>query len=85
MKIDSKGNIIVGSMAILVVALLLISIFIITSIYYIENENIELKSNDEFKYIVDDYGRNLEILGRQSIAEATQKVYNGLPIFNRRC
>ena len=82
MKIDSKGNMIVGSVAILVVALLLISIFIITTINFIENENIELKSNDEFKYIVDDYGRNLEILGRESIGEATQKVYNGLPVFN---
>ena len=82
MKIDSKGNIIVGSVAILILSLLLISIFIITSINYIENENVELKSNNNFKYIIDDYSRNLEVLGRDSIAEATQKVYNGLPVFN---
>ena len=82
MKIDSKGNIIVGSVAILVISLLLISIFIITSINYIENENIELKSNNNFKYIIDDYNRNLEVLGRDSIAEATQKIYNGLHISN---
>ena len=74
MKIDSKGNIIVGSVAILILSLLLISIFIITSINYIENENVELKSNNNFKYIIDDYSRNLEVLGRDSIAEATQKV-----------
>lgn len=80
MKIDSKGNIIIGSIAILAISLLLISIFIITSINYIENENIELKSNNNFKYVIDDYSRNLEILGRDSIAEATQKVYNGLPV-----
>ena len=82
MKIDSKGNIIAGSVAILTISLLLISIFIITSINFIESENIELKSNNNFKYIVDDYSRNLEILGRESIADATQKVYNGLPVWD---
>ena len=82
MKIDSKGNIIVGSVAILAISLLLISIFIFTSVNYIENENIELKSNNNFKYIIDDYSRNLEVLGRDAIADATQKVYNGLPVFN---
>ena len=80
MKIDSKGNMIVGSVAILAISLLLLSIFIITTINYIENENIELKSNNNFKYVIDDYSRNVEILGRQSIDEATQKVYNGLPV-----
>ena len=80
MKIDSKGNIIVGSVAILAISLLLVSIFIITSINYIESENIELKSNTNFKYIIDDYSRNVETLGRDAIAEATQKVYNGLPV-----
>ena len=80
MKIDSKGNIIVGSVAILAISLLLVSIFIITSINYIESENIELKSNNNFKYIIDDYSRNVETLGRDAIAEATQKVYNGLPV-----
>ena len=84
MKIDSKGNMLVGSVAILIVSLLLISIFIITSINYIENGNIELKSNNNFKYIIDDYSRNLEVLGRDAIAEATQKVYNGLPVFNSK-
>lgn len=84
MKIDSKGNLIVGSVAILAISLLLISIFIITSINFIENENIELKSNNEFKYIVDDYDKNLEVLERQAIEKATQKVYNGLPIFNSK-
>lgn len=82
MKIDSKGNILVGSVAILIISLLIIAIFIITSINYLENENIELKSNNNFKYIIDDYSRNLEVLGRDAIADATQKVYNGLPVFN---
>ena len=82
MRIDSKGNILVGSVAILIISLLIIAIFIITSINYLENENIELKSNNNFKYIIDDYSRNLEVLGRDAIADATQKVYNGLPVFN---
>ena len=82
MKIDSNGNIIVGTTAILIVSLLLICIFVVASINYIQNENMPSKSNDNFKYIVDDYTQNLEILGRDAIAEATQKVYNGLPVLN---
>lgn len=82
MKIDSKGNIIVGSLAILIISLLLVSIFVITSLNYIESENIEFKSDNNFKYIIDDYSGNLEVLARDSIAEATQKVYNGLPVFD---
>ena len=79
-KLDSNGNIIVGTTAILIVALLLISIFVITTITFIKDSNIESQSNDNFKYIIDDYSSNLEILGREAIAEATQKIYNGLHI-----
>nr|WP_294998381.1 hypothetical protein [uncultured Methanobrevibacter sp.] len=79
-KLDSKGNIIVGTTAILIVALLLICIFVVTTINFIHDSNIESTANDNFKYIIEDYSRNLEVLGRDSIAEATQKVYNGLPV-----
>ncbi|WP_462316233.1 hypothetical protein [Methanobrevibacter sp.] len=79
-KLDSKGNIIVGTTAILIVALLLISIFVITTMTLIKDSNIDSEANDNFKYIIDDYSDNLEVLGRDAIAEATQKVYNGLPI-----
>lgn len=82
MKPDERGNIIVSTMAILIVFLLLIAIFVFTSINYIENENIESKSNDNFKYIVDDYSNNLEVLGRDSIEEATEKVYHSFKLFN---
>ncbi len=79
-RLDSKGNIIVGTTAILIVALLLIAIFVVTTINYIKNTNLENEANDNFKYIIEDYSRNLEVLGRDSIAEATQKVYNSLPV-----
>ena len=79
-RLDSKGNIIVGTTAILIVSLLLIAIFVVTTINYIQNTNLESESNDNFKYIIEDYSRNMEVLGRDSIAEATQKVYNGLPV-----
>lgn len=79
-RLDSKGNIIVGTTAILIVSLLLIAIFVVTTINYIQNTNLESEANDNFKYIIEDYSRNLEVLGRDSIAEATQKVYNGLPV-----
>ena len=79
-KLDSKGNIIVGTTAILIVALLIISIFVITAMTFIKDSNIESEANDNFKYIIDDYSANLEVLGRDAIAEATQKVYNGLPV-----
>lgn len=84
MKIDSKGNMIVGATAILIVALLLICIFVVSSAYLIENRNIDFKANDNFKYIIDDYSANLEVNGRDAIAKATSKVYNGLPILNSR-
>lgn len=84
MKIDSKGNLIVGTTAILIVALLLICIFVVSSIYLIENKNIDFKSNDNFRYIIDDYSANLEVNGRDAIAKATSKVYNGIPILNSR-
>lgn len=82
MKINSKGNIIVGTTAILIITLLFICIFVVTSIIYIQNENIDSQSNDNFKYVVDDYTLNLEILEREAIDEATQKVFNGLPVIN---
>ena len=81
-KLDSKGNIIVGTTAILIVALLLICIFVITSINYIQNSNIDSESNDIFKNVIDDYSANLEILAQSAIADATQKIYNGLRIQN---
>lgn len=81
-KLDSKGNIIVGTTAILVVALLLICIFVVTSLNYIQNSNIDSQSNDIFKNIIDDYSTNIEILGQRAIGDATQKVYNGLPILD---
>ncbi len=81
-RLDSKGNIIVGTTAILIFVLLLMCIFVVTSITYIENKNIDSQVNDNFKYIVDDYTNNLEVLGRDAIAEATEKVYVGLPVFN---
>ena len=82
MKIDEKGNIIIGSLAILIITLLLIAIFVFTSITYINNENIDSKANDNFKYIVDDYRNNLEIEGRNSIADVTEKVYNSFKVSN---
>ena len=84
MKIDSKGNIIVGTTAILIVSLLLICIFVVASINYIENRNADSEMSDNFRYVIDDYTNNLEISGREAIDEATQKVFNGLPVFNSR-
>ncbi len=83
-KIDSKGNIIIGSAAILIAALILMCIFTIASINYIQNANIDSQANDNFKYVIDDYSANVELVGRDAIAKATEKVYNGLPILDSR-
>ena len=82
MKIDEKGNIIIGSLAILIISILLIAVFVFTSVNFINNENIDSKANDNFKYIIDDYNTNLEILGRDSIADVTEKVYNSFRVSN---
>ena len=83
-KLDNKGNIITGTTIILVISLILLVIFVVNSINYIENENIEAIASDNFKHIIDDYSDNLEQLGRQSIAEETEKLYNGHIIHNSR-
>lgn len=82
MKLDSKGNLMVGSLAILIVSLLFLCIFIITCINYIEHENIEFMANDNFKHIVDDYTQNLEVHERSAIEKATNKVYHSFRLMN---
>ena len=82
MKIDSNGNLILGTTVILIATLLLIAIFVFTTINYIENENIDSNENDNFKYIVDDYTNNLGILARDSIEDACAKVYKTMKLFN---
>lgn len=82
MKIDSNGNLILGTVVILITTLLLIAIFVFTTLNYIENENIDSGENDNFKYIVDDYSNNLEVLGRDSIEDACNKVYKTLKLLD---
>lgn len=82
LKIDSKGNIITGTTVILIASLILILIFVLTSMYTLENENTDSIANDNLKYIVNDYNRNLEVLSHDSIAEVTEEVYHGKYIFS---
>ncbi len=82
MKIDSNGNLILGSTVILITTLLLIAIFVFTTINYIDNENIDSQENDNFKYIVDDYSNNIEVLGRQSLYDACEKVYHTMKLLD---
>lgn len=82
MKIDSNGNLILGTTVILITILLLMAIIVFTAINFIDTENIASMENDNFKYIVDDYSNNLEVLGRDSIAEACDKVYHTYKLFN---
>ncbi len=74
-EIDNRGNIITGTTLILIVSLVLMVIFIVNSINYMENENINSISSDNFKYIIQDYKDNLGQLGKDSLAEETEKVY----------
>ncbi|WP_407380753.1 hypothetical protein [Methanobrevibacter sp.] len=83
-KLDNQGNLITGTTVILVVSLILIVIFIINSINYMESENIDSIENDNVKYIIEDYKRNLEQLGRESIAEETEKLYHAHTIHDSR-
>lgn len=82
MKIDSNGNLILGTTVILITTLLLLAIFVFTSLNYIENQNIDSQENDNFKYIVDDYANNIEVLGRDSMADACDKVYHTFKLFD---
>ena len=84
MKIDSNGNLILGTTVILITTLFLIAIFVFAASNYIANENIDSNENDNFKYIVDDYENNLEILGRESLYDAGEKVYNTFKLFDSK-
>ncbi|MBO6110493.1 MAG: hypothetical protein J6P12_06515 [Methanobrevibacter sp.] len=84
MKIDSKGNLILGTTVILITTLLLVAIFVFTTINYIQNENIDSEENDNFKYIVDDYSNNLEVLSRQSLEDACNRVYHSFKLRDSR-
>lgn len=75
-KVDNKGNIITGTTLILVVSIILMIIFIVNTLNYMESENINSMSSDNFKYIIKDYNKNLEQIGRDSIAEETEKLYH---------
>ena len=83
-KIDNKGNIITGTTAILIIAVILIVIFAVNSLNYIESENTKTIEGENFKNIIDDYDRNIEVLGRESIDSVTKKVYDGHIILNSR-
>ena len=83
-KLDNQGNLITGTTVILIVSLVLIVIFIVNSINYMESENIDSIENDNFKYIIEDYKKNLEQIGRQSIAEETEKLYHARSIHDSR-
>ena len=82
MKIDSNGNLILGSVVILITTLLLIAIIVFTTVNYIDNENIDSQENDNFKYIIDDYSNNIEVLGRDSLYDACEKVYHTYKLFD---
>jgi len=84
MKMDSNGNLILGTTVILITILLLMAIIVYTTVNYIEGENIDSKENDNFKYIIDDYAKNIEVLGRDSLYDACEKVYKGLKVFDSK-
>ena len=83
-SLDNKGNLITGTTVILVISLILIVIFIVNSVNLIENQNIDSIEDDNFKYIIEDYKNNLEQLGRESLAEETEKLYNGHVVHDSR-
>lgn len=71
---DSKGNIITSLTAILIIATIISSIILISTIVYINNENSASIANDNFKYQIDDYENNVDDLLRESTKELSEKV-----------
>lgn len=83
LKIGSNGNIIVGTIVILIVTFVILAIFIISSLYVLDNENIDSISNDNFKYIIEDYDKNIDLKLHDSIEYTSQKVVNSrFPVFD---
>ena len=74
LRIDSSGNLMIGTIAILIASIIIISIFVVTSISLMETDNIDSNSNDNFKYIIEDYKKNIEQSLHESISEVAEKV-----------
>ena len=74
LRIDSTGNLIVGTIAILICGIIILSIFVVTGISLMEKNSIDSISNDNFKYIMEDYNKNIEKYFHESIEEVTEKV-----------
>lgn len=73
-KKDLNGNIISGTTSILILSIFIIVIMLISVMSYLNTENIHSISNDNFRYIVEDYNKNIEILAYDSIKELSQKI-----------
>lgn len=74
LSIDSNGNLIIGSIAILITSIVLLSIFVVTAISLMDNNTIDSINNDNFKYIIEDYSKNIEKSLHESISEVSDKV-----------
>lgn len=74
LRIDSTGNLIVGTIAILIVSIVLLIIFVGTAISLMENNTIDSISNDNFRYIMEDYNKNIEKSLHESVEEVAEKV-----------
>lgn len=74
LRIDSTGNLITGTMAILIVSIILLTIFISTSISLMEKNTIDSINSDSFRYIMEDYNTNIEKCLHKSIEETAEKV-----------
>lgn len=74
LRIDSTGNLIVGAIAILICSIVILSIFVVTAISLMEKNTIDSIGNDDFKYITEDYNKNIEKYLHESIKEVSEKV-----------
>lgn len=74
LNIDSTGNLMIGTIAILLTSIILLSIFVVTSISVMENDTIDSINNDNFKYIIEDYNKNIEQSFHESVSEVCEKV-----------
>lgn len=74
LRIDSTGNLMVGAIAILIAGIILLVIFVATAISLMEENTIDSISNDNFRYVMEDYNKNIEKSLHESVEEVSEKV-----------
>ena len=71
---DEKGNFSIIITSLILIGFLILSIIILNSAISQENENNEIVSSNSYKYVLDDYIRNLPLIEHEALEELSEEI-----------